>query len=714
MADRIQQRRDTKARWEEFNPVLLEGEVGYVTDDPNLYKIGDGINAWNDLPYRGFDGTIVHETGDSESAVMSQKAVTEELSQLGSKVSTINTSLKKTALYPNTFYIYNGSSIIKETTKLGVLIQITAGEVFQFSGSISNYVYLSNEPAEGASIITKYSNTDYMSIAPEGSKYVLITLKSEDSINVVQGYFSSLIKGLYKNASYLYTDNVLAFVSIYGCPIIDINVISNGGYDKIFLAAAYNNGSRLLIQFRDENKNILCQSYISTASLIPSGKTILKCSEYNNSGVEIDVYLNVDSLDAFADVLTVSPVIKQKTFDSIPIEYIKKVDGSFFYDDFKSVQDRAIENVKTIDVNKTASDTSSSRFTQEIDWNKNIIKIKVEKEIGNSSNYSLYTKGDSLTLIKDNLSYDTEYIINIESPTGILYLFSSTINTDGFVGKITYSQGDSIESRVEDLELKTLKGYNIVCLGDSITEFRDSSNKRYSDYLAEFSKANIICGGIGGTRYAQRNTPTLTPSGSSEAYASLDMVNLVKAWTSGDWSYVDAANEYLIANSSDDNTEMINNLKDTPIGNVDVVTLFAGTNDLTGNSIVGELSSEDSSNICGAINIILKSILNANPNIRIFIFTPTVRYVGNEDRDEDRWSDVWSNTKGVTLADICETISNCAKRNHIPVCDMYWGLGWNRYNFSNYFYDSDNTHPYKGFSSIAKKMYGFIIANRNF
>lgn len=86
MADRIQQRRDTRARWEEFNPLLLEGEVGYVTDDPNLYKIGDGINRWNSLPYRGFDGTITQETGNSENAVMSQKAVSEKLSELGSKV----------------------------------------------------------------------------------------------------------------------------------------------------------------------------------------------------------------------------------------------------------------------------------------------------------------------------------------------------------------------------------------------------------------------------------------------------------------------------------------------------------------------------------------------------------------------------------------------------------------------------------------------------
>ena len=77
MADRIQQRRDTAARWAQYNPILLEGEVGYVTDDPNQYKIGDGVHAWNELPLRGFDGTLVHELGDSQTAAMSQQGVTD-------------------------------------------------------------------------------------------------------------------------------------------------------------------------------------------------------------------------------------------------------------------------------------------------------------------------------------------------------------------------------------------------------------------------------------------------------------------------------------------------------------------------------------------------------------------------------------------------------------------------------------------------------------
>lgn len=79
---RLKQRTDTQANWAANNPVLLEGELGLVTDDKNLYKVGDGVTAWNDLPFRGFDGTLVHETGDSDNAAMSQRGVTQALAEL--------------------------------------------------------------------------------------------------------------------------------------------------------------------------------------------------------------------------------------------------------------------------------------------------------------------------------------------------------------------------------------------------------------------------------------------------------------------------------------------------------------------------------------------------------------------------------------------------------------------------------------------------------
>ena len=50
MADRIQIRRDIKAKWADLNPILAAGEMGFEIDN-NRLKIGNGITAWNSLPY---------------------------------------------------------------------------------------------------------------------------------------------------------------------------------------------------------------------------------------------------------------------------------------------------------------------------------------------------------------------------------------------------------------------------------------------------------------------------------------------------------------------------------------------------------------------------------------------------------------------------------------------------------------------------------------
>jgi len=53
MADKIQFRRDTAARWASVNSILLSGEIGLVTDSENNYKLCDGVHTWNELPHKG-------------------------------------------------------------------------------------------------------------------------------------------------------------------------------------------------------------------------------------------------------------------------------------------------------------------------------------------------------------------------------------------------------------------------------------------------------------------------------------------------------------------------------------------------------------------------------------------------------------------------------------------------------------------------------------
>ena len=54
-------KRGTEARWAELNPILENGEPGYVYDT-HKFKIGDGKTPWNDLPHIGGKTEIMNFT----------------------------------------------------------------------------------------------------------------------------------------------------------------------------------------------------------------------------------------------------------------------------------------------------------------------------------------------------------------------------------------------------------------------------------------------------------------------------------------------------------------------------------------------------------------------------------------------------------------------------------------------------------------------------
>lgn len=49
-SSRLKFRRADADRWAQVNPILGEGEPGFEKNT-NMLKIGDGVTAWNDLPY---------------------------------------------------------------------------------------------------------------------------------------------------------------------------------------------------------------------------------------------------------------------------------------------------------------------------------------------------------------------------------------------------------------------------------------------------------------------------------------------------------------------------------------------------------------------------------------------------------------------------------------------------------------------------------------
>lgn len=86
---KINFRRDSKANWELVNPILGEGEPGYDLTQ-KLFKIGDGVTTWINLPYQTngeVDITEAPETGKVYGRKKSNSSLGEwvELPEFGVK-----------------------------------------------------------------------------------------------------------------------------------------------------------------------------------------------------------------------------------------------------------------------------------------------------------------------------------------------------------------------------------------------------------------------------------------------------------------------------------------------------------------------------------------------------------------------------------------------------------------------------------------------------
>ena len=206
----MKQRIDTKANWVSKNPVLLLGELGMVSDDLNLYKVGDGTTAWNALPFRGFDGTLAQETGTSENAVMSQKAVTEKFTGLESKVGIIS----------DEYYINASGALIKDSA--WVVIEYTLpssvqeGDVFVWNGIM----------ADGKKCLTFFNDNVFVNAKSATGYSRTFTIGSGDT-----AIGANKIK-----ASFLKSELANAYITKNG---VKLDILSNTRFDSLESASLY-------------------------------------------------------------------------------------------------------------------------------------------------------------------------------------------------------------------------------------------------------------------------------------------------------------------------------------------------------------------------------------------------------------------------------------------------------------------------------------------
>lgn len=213
---------------------------------------------------------------------------------------------------------------------------------------------------------------------------------------------------------------------------------------------------------------------------------------------------------------------------------------------------------------------------------------------------------------------------------------------------------------------------SIVNLGDSI--FGNNNSITSISNLIAYNMGNTVYNcAFGGTRMVARGS---TDTG----YDKFDFSTLINSIVSGDFSEQEnAINSYSLPSLYRDR---LNTLKAVDFNKVKIITLNHGTNDYT-SSITPSSFKEKYKETVGKLQ-------TAFPNINVVLITPTWRCWLNNDGSfkEDGTTRLYSN---YTLYDYVDAVKDVSKEMNVSLIDLY-NIGINKYNWSNFFSESDTTH----------------------
>lgn len=246
-----------------------------------------------------------------------------------------------------------------------------------------------------------------------------------------------------------------------------------------------------------------------------------------------------------------------------------------------------------------------------------------------------------------------------------------------------------------------LQGKTIVNFGDSIFGKRRPPED-ISTELAKLTGATVHNCGFGGCHMSNHW---------SSAHNPFSMCNLADAIVTGDWTAQDAS----VAITGDGAVPSyfataLNILKELDFSKVDIITIAYGTNDFTsGDALDNAEDSLSKDTYAGALRYSIETLLTAYPNLKIFLCSQTYRFW----MDESNVFTADSDTKvmnGKKLTDFVAKTEEIAREYHLPYIDNYYGLGFNKFNRSAYFSETDGTHPLPAgckriAENVAKKLF---------
>jgi hypothetical protein len=255
MATRMQQRRGTASQWTSANPVLAAGEIGFEIDT-NKFKMGDGINQWEDLDYfldqTSLDGSLGDYVPLSQKGVANGVATLDgsgsiPVSQLGNLIADAPELLDtleeiSAALGDDPNFVSKVVPIVKKTTAeweadtsiipLGTIAYNTTLLGLKVGNGINDFAgleYLMNNAQVQASVDASIT-TAVTGLLEDTIFSGDITLPSTTSIGPVSGTEISYLNGVTASIQGQLDDLVAADVSIQD-ELADKAATSNPTFD---------------------------------------------------------------------------------------------------------------------------------------------------------------------------------------------------------------------------------------------------------------------------------------------------------------------------------------------------------------------------------------------------------------------------------------------------------------------------------------------------
>ena len=136
-----QQRHDTEANWTSKNPVLLDGEMGFVTGTQK-YKIGDGTSTWSALAYHT-------SLTDSEKSKLDGIAT-------GANKTTVDSALSSTSTNPVQNKVINNALSGKANTNHSHDLSTMINGLDEATATPSDADYFVSQYAGGGTTNTSY------------------------------------------------------------------------------------------------------------------------------------------------------------------------------------------------------------------------------------------------------------------------------------------------------------------------------------------------------------------------------------------------------------------------------------------------------------------------------------------------------------------------------------------------------------------------------